>query len=214
MFSPSSLVTTQASLLQRFQQAGGLNLPLETNPEIIAIQREGLDWLREARRQIDTLLSAPIPSPNAKFKNHNSKLPFLLTRYDTVYRIVYGHPDGDYIRQARIQALQRWLKGDTTLSRTDVTLMILHEADRDNRTLDNRYSLFALGILQEWVDELTLYGRFRGIPAPEAHRRLDYILSAPLHAYLGPDETRLKARWAKSMPQLNPKACPLIQSAR
>lgn len=115
-------------------------------------------------------------------------IPKLLDAYDFYYRICNGESANDYIRNIRLKTAGLWAKGDKSISETYLVLEILKEIQRDSRTLDRKYSMFALGVLGDWVKELISYGKFRNIPKAEAYARLQYLIDDDLFAYLGTKE--------------------------
>lgn len=192
----------QLLLCKIFERAGGFDLPLKTNATIREVQRQGALWLREVKPLIADILSAPIsgkPAPvcslsapvEGKIEAQPasritlSAIPVLLDSYDLLYRVCNGCPCYDYLREVKLKTVNRWLKGDKSISDTDVVLLLLSETDRDIRSLEKRYTDYAFSILGKWIDELTKYGRFINTPLTEAYKRLVYLLNDDLFAYLG-----------------------------
>lgn len=128
-----------------------------------------------------------------------SDIPALLRAYETLYRIVNEASDSDYIRSVRLQLVDLWLKGDKSISKTDMVLGILYEAARDNRTLQRRYSQYAFSIVSDWIRELRLRGTFPNTPFNEAYARLSYLLTDDLSAYFAPrEQAAAKNRWIET----------------
>jgi len=181
----------QLLLCKIFERAGGFDYPLKTNATIREVQREGKIWLREIRFLISGIL-------DGKVKDLAS-MPELISSYDFFYRVCTGGQCYDYLREVKLKTVDRWLKGDKSISDTDVVLLLLSETDRDIRALDKRYSDFAFGVLGEWIDELARYGNFIDIPLAETYKRLVYMLKDDLFAYLGRKEKQDAAKvvWTK-----------------
>ncbi len=179
----------QQQLCTLYAQRGGFQSPAPSGSAIRSLLAEGRIWLDNVRSLISGILrseSSPLTL---------AALPDLLESYDLLYRICNGVPCHDYLRQVRLAAVQLWLKGDRSISQTDAVLMIAREADRDIRQLEPRYSRYLFQVLQQWIDELNRYGRFRSLPIKEAARRLRYLLDHDLFAYLGSRQQAIKHRW-------------------
>lgn len=114
------------------------------------------------------------------------------------------------VRTRRLREADNWLRGKSSLTKTDVVLLILAEAERDMRSLSRRYADFAFGVVGRWVDELIRYGTFQNTSLDESYRRLQYLLDADLLAYLGSyeDQHRLKAEWAEEYTVAQPSTLP------
>ncbi len=181
----------QLLLCKIFERAGGSDYPLVTNATIRKVQREGIIWLREVKSMIADILDGKA--------NDFAAIPDLLSAYDFFYRVCNGGTCYDYLREVKLDTVDRWLQGDKSISDTDVVLLLLTEADRDIRSIDKRYSDFAFSVLGEWIDELAKYGRFINIPLAEAYKRLAYMLKDDLFAYLGRKEKQdaAKMAWTK-----------------
>lgn len=179
----------QQQLCTLYGQCGGFQSPAPSGRAIRSLLAEGSIWLDNVRSLISGILrseSSPLTL---------AAIPDLLDSYDLLHRICNGQPCYDYLRQVRLTAVQQWLKGDRSISQTDVVLMIAREADRDIRHLEPRYSHYLFQVLQQWIDELNRYGRFRSLPIREAARRLRYLLDHDLFAYLGSRQQAIKHRW-------------------
>lgn len=175
-----------------FERAGGMDYPPVNNVTIRACQRQGLIWLREVKLLISDILDGKSTVPLAA-------IPDLASAYDMMHRICNGNPCFDYIRDVRFKTVGRWIHGDRSISQTDVALLLLTEIDRDIRGVDERYTDFALRILDSWIGELIEYGRFIDAPAPEVYSRLTYILKTDLFVFLGSKEREdaAKRAWTK-----------------
>ncbi|MCM1296092.1 MAG: hypothetical protein NC311_11170 [Muribaculaceae bacterium] len=138
--------------------------------------------------------------PNSSLLIPNLKdIPRLLSGYDMMHRIAHGFPCHDYLREVKCKTADRWLKGDKSISRTDVVLLLLSETDRDIRTLEKRYAEYSIKVMSSWVDELIKYGTFTDTPLSETYHRLSYLLGTNLFVYLGSkEEAKAKSQWVKS----------------
>ncbi len=190
----------QLLLCKMFEKAGGFSYPgAGTNSTIRFVQKEGQVWLRKARRLIASILEAPMGASHGKTSPCLGDMPELLSSYDLFHRVCNGGPCYDYLRELKLNTAMRWLRGDRSITKTDVTLMLLQEVNRDNRTLDKRYSDFSISVMGAWIEELTGYGRFRDTPYPEALKRLGYLLDNDLFVYLGSREQRqIKEKWTNT----------------
>ncbi len=180
----------QFMLCKIFEREGGFQLPLVMNNSIREVQSQGLIWLKEIRILLDDILISK--------RMNLSVIPDLLESYDFFFRVCHGKDDSEYIREIRLKTVNCWIKGDSSISRTDVVLELLKEINRDNRTLKNRYSSYALQISGEWIEDLVRYGKFQEITLLEAYHRLSYLIKENLFAYLGNKEQfEYKTRWIK-----------------
>ncbi|MBD5356174.1 MAG: hypothetical protein HDR88_04095 [Bacteroides sp.] len=177
----SDLHSSLSTLITRYEQAGGFTYPRITNPEIRQIQTEGKIQLREAKYLITHLLNIPLhttpqPTNSSSLSSTSlSHLPQLLSVYDLLYRICYGKPNADFVTSSRLAAVDRWIKGDKTLTQTDIVIMLAEEIDRDIRGIDPKYVRYCLTTQEKWLKEFTLRGRFLNTPSPEAQRRLRFL---------------------------------------
>jgi len=181
----------QLLLCRMFEKARGFRYPPVTNVTIREVRREGRIWLREVRFLISDIL-------NGKQRDLAS-ITELIPAYDLFYRVCNGAPCYDYLREVKLRTADRWLRGDKSISNTDVVLLLLSETCRDIRTLEKRYSGYVLGVYGKWIDELVRYGRFIDIPMAEAYKRLIYMLKDDLFAYFGSKEKQdaVKTVWTK-----------------
>lgn len=134
-------------------------------------------WLCNVKRIISGIIEG-----HADIALSPGVIPELLEACEPMREISPEAMSPEYIRKVRLELADRFARGDHSISRTDIVIGLLREADRDNRTLDNRYSLYAFTVLQQWIDELTTFGRFRHTPLPEAHRRLNYLMKEDIHS--------------------------------
>lgn len=169
---------------------GGLWYPARRNSAIREVEAQGKIWLEKVKGILDDIVLGKSTAFTL------AAIPKLLNAYDFYYRICKGESANDYIRTIRLKTVGLWAKGDKSISETDLVLELLKEIQRDNRTLDRKYSMFALGVLGDWVKELISYGEFRNIPKAKAYARLNYIIDDDLFAYLGTKEqASAKAHW-------------------
>lgn len=179
----------QLLMCKIYEREGGLYYPARRNSTIREVEAQGRIWLEKVKGILDDIVLG-------KSTFTLAAIPKLLNAYDLYYRICNGESANDYIRSIRLRTAGLWAKGDKSISETDLVLELLKEVKRDNRTLDRKYSMFALGVLGDWVKELICYGEFRNIPKAEAYARLNYIIDDDLFAYLGnKEELSAKARW-------------------
>lgn len=180
------------------EMQGGLDCPPVNNATVREIRKQGQCWLREVKALVGSILSSPIPQVMPVIPNLGD-MPELVHAYDLMYRITNGTPCYEYLRMVKLKTADRWIKGDRSISGTDVALLLLSEVDRDIRSLDSRYSDYALGVLDSWVDDLDRNGRFTDTPLSEAYTRLTYLLRTDLFVYYGDKDSQDKAklRWVR-----------------
>lgn len=177
-------------LCKIYECEGGFNLPAKNTPVTRAISRQCLVWLCEVRILIESILKGTSTSANL------GDIPGLLQSYDFFYRIGHGSPCFDYLREVKIKTADRWVKGDKSISQTDIVLLLLSEVDLNIRDVEERYAKYAINVMSTWVDELIKYSEFKDTPLSETYRRLSYLLNADLFAYMSrKDESKAKASW-------------------
>lgn len=184
-------------LCKMFERAGGFSHPLKTSSTIRMIQAQGLVWLKEVRRVIDDFFNSPIQPDGTDSGITLNDISDLLGSYDFFYRVCNGSPCFDYLRKVRLKTADRWIRGDKSASQTYIALGLLKETDRDIRTMERKYTSYAISIMGNWIDELCTYRKFRDIPAHEAYDRLTYLINTDLLAYFN-NEAAVKAKWIKS----------------
>ncbi len=191
----------QLLLCKLYEQAGGFDYDHKRTPWIVELREQARIWLCHVRPLIDSRL------------NHiaDNAIPRLLSSYDLLYRVCNGAPDFDYIRKARLRLADRWAKGDKSITATEVVLELLKEVNRDNVTLDRRYSMFAISTRGKWIRQ---FQRCQCPPIPKStnppipnppipnlpihqlYSRLACIIRDDLSVYLGTgDQHRYKREW-------------------
>ena len=214
---PEEVCAYRHLLCKLYECGGGFDLPAKASPLTLAVRRQAEVWLREVKSLIASILESPIPNssllipnsslqipnsslqiPNSSFLTPNSKdIPSLLSGYDMMHRIAHAAPCHAYIREVTLLTADRWLRGDKSISGTDVVLLLLAETDRDIRSLPARFVRYPIRIMTSWVNELMKHGTFPGTHPAETYRRLAYLLTADLRAHMTKDqETQAKAQWA------------------
>lgn len=197
--NPDEVCAYQVLLTRLYEQEGGFSSPSVANSATREIRQQGSVWLREARFLIRDILDAPFPSTSSALHSPLSAIPGLLSSYDILHRICNATPCGDFLREVKLKTTDLWLHGNKSISKTDVVLMLLSETDRDIHNLDKRFAQYALTILEKWIEELSVHGRFADIPLSEAYRRLAYLLNRDLFVYLGrTSQYKVKKQWAQN----------------
>lgn len=188
------LCAYQSLLCKLLEQGEGLIYTPKQSHEVRTLRTQGQTWLKKVETVIAEILSDNRPDGTSL-----ADLPSLLSSYDFLYRVCNGSPCETYIRKVRIQATDRWAKGDRSISETDLVLMLLAETDRDIRSLDPKYSRYAVTMLGKWMDKITRFGTFPTLPAGELYRRLTHLLRTDLFVYLGSrDQHRIKQQWVNT----------------
>lgn len=184
----------QVLLCKIYEREGGFEYPAITNAHILEIIRQGQTWLGKVKKMIDDILSGSrgddIPTLEA--------IPDLLDAYDFMFRVCNGRPCLGYVREVKLKTVGQWVKGDRSITETNVALLLLSEVDRDIHTLEERYTNFALSVMEKWIEELVKFGKFRRGTLSESFRKLAYLLNSNLFAYLGSrEQPKIKAQWAQ-----------------
>ena len=179
----------QMLLCKMYERAGGFKLPQTSNKVTLVIRREGLTWLRKVKASIGSIF-------NGSSSLNLGDIPTLIDSYDFFYRVCHGTPDFDFIRQVRINAADRYAKGDKSISASQLALMLNKEISRDIRNIDKRYLSFAGSVKTEWIRDLEKYGRLSGMPMKEAYEVLKYLLYENLSVYLS--DPNAKSKWIAS----------------
>lgn len=183
----------QQLLCRKFEQSGGFAYPYKANAAIRQVQSQGLVWLKKVRGVIDGIIDGSDRSGLTL-----GAVPRMLNSYDFLYRVCNGRPVSDYTRKVRLRSVDRWLKGDDSLSETDAVIGLLLESERDGMALDDRYMVYAYSVMDKWISELTAE-RFSGLPFQEAYARLTYLLRSDLFAYFGTaTQPEIKAKWVRA----------------
>ena len=180
-------------LCKIYECEGGFNVPAKITPTTRVIKRESIVWLREVSALIESILKGDATCVSL------CEIPRLLQAYDFMHRIGYNRPCFDYLREVKLKTVDRWLKGDKSISQTDVALLLLSETDRNIRNIEDRYAKFAINVMSSWLDELTENGKFKDITLSETYKRLSYLLNHDLFAFLTrKDEAKAKAQWVNT----------------
>ena len=182
----------QLLLCKRFEQAGGFDLPRKTNFTILEVQKQGFVWLRAVKRTIEDILS-PVNETGMAL----DAIPKLVDAYEFFYRVCNNTSAFSFIRKVRLKTAEYWVKGNNTITETDVVLGILREVRRDVRTLDNKYSQYAYSVKDRWIEELCKNGKFRNVTLWEAYGRLSYLIQSDLFAYFN-NQAVVKANWVRT----------------
>lgn len=184
----------QVLLCKIYEREGGFGYPAITSSAILEIIRQGKIWLGKVKDMIDGILSGSRSDDDPTLE----AIPDLLGAYDFMFRICNDRSCLSYVREVKLKTVGKWVKGDRSITETDVTLLLLSEVDRDIHTLEDRYTNFALSVMEKWIDELVRFGRFRNGALSESLRKLAYLLNSNLFAYLGSrEQPKIKTQWAQ-----------------
>lgn len=172
-------------LLKLYEQNGGFKMQRQVTGEMRAIEAELRIWCDTVK---DMLMDAPLPD-----------LHVLIASYDLPYRIVYRQaPSESFMRKVRTNAVQRWAKGDKSITSTTVARILWDEIySMSFKTLDKKYSIFYFDLIEDWVKELQRTGTFTGISQIETFLRLRIIMTENLFAEYGSKGAEQdKRKWA------------------
>jgi len=174
-------------LLKLYERSGGFKLQPKVTREMRAIEAELRIWCDKVK---ELLMDAPLPD-----------LHVLISTYDLPYRVVYRQaPSESFMRKVRTNAVQRWAKGDKSITSTIIAKILWDEIySRSFRTLDKKYGLFYFGLINDWVKELQRTDTFAGISQIETFSRLRILMTENLFAEYGSKgAAQDKCKWAKS----------------
>ncbi len=169
-----------------YERAGGFSYPHVATPAIRRLEAEGIIWLERVGERLE---SCPL-----------SEVARLLPAYDLLYRVCHGRRATGFLREAKLKAVDRWLKDGDGMSRTEIVRMLDEEIERDINGLEQRYVDYCLSVKNEWIEELMAFGRFVDTPSVEAYQRLESVITTDLTAYFGRAEKQeeAKRRWAEA----------------
>lgn len=184
----------QQLLCKLYEMAGGFSEYVSSGMDRAVIRREAELWLREVKIAIDGILRSPI-QPECGDKLTLGDVPRLLSSYGLVYRLCHGGQCSAYLRETRLHAADRWVRGDRSISRAQVALMLRREASRDIRMLEKRYRDFSGRVMAGWIDDLQDFGRLRNVNLHEAYEILTFLINENLFAYIDTDKD--KERWIR-----------------
>lgn len=177
----SEVIAYQRWLVSVYQSEGGLNYPQPASPLLRILENEALRWLQSVEAWIEGYRLADITA--------------IIPAYDFTYRICHHRPPLRFLKETRLKAINRWLKGDKSITATTVALMIADQIDIDINSIDRRFALFYFEQLSKWTRELQIHRRFSGIPLSEACNRLCRMLRENLSASLGNRQDEMKRQW-------------------
>jgi len=173
-------------LLKLYERDGGFKLQPKVTSEMRAIESELRIWCSKVK---NLLMDAPLPD-----------LHVLIASYALPYRVAYRQaPSENFMRQVRINAVQRWAKGDKSITSTIIAKILWDEIYSLNfKTLDRKYGLIYFGLINDWVKELQRTGTFAGISQIETFMRLRILLTEDLFAEYGSNgAAQDKRKWTK-----------------
>lgn len=171
-------------LCKLYERAGGLNYPHKSTRETRALEAELSFWCKVVEELFET---APL-----------CDIPTHLMSYDLPYRIVHqGPPPVSKMRKISLGAVQRWAKGDKSISTTRIAQLVSVDVHGDIKTLEKKYCMFYFGTIDDWVKELMRFGKFRNVPLSECFTRLRLLLSEELFGQYGSGDAAsiAKRKW-------------------
>lgn len=174
-------------LLKLYERDGGFNSNRRITHQMKAVEAELRTWCVNVK---GLLMDAPL-----------SDIHRLIASFDLPYRVVYRQaPSDGFMRQVRINAVQRWAKGDKSISSTVIAKILWDEIySRNFKTLENKYGLYYFGLIDGWVKELQRTGAFAGTPPIDTYSRLKILMTEDLYAQYGSKGAdQDKRKWAKS----------------
>lgn len=175
-------------LVKLYEREGGFKLPRSVTPLMMAIEFELQVWCDKV---IDLLSDdAPLPA-----------VALLIKALDLPHRVAYRKaPERKSMRKIRINAAQRWAKGEKTVSPAVIANVLRDEIySREFSTLENKYGLFYFGLIGDWVKELRRNGEFAGVTKAETYTRLKLIMGEDLFGEYGSKGAEKDKRlWAEN----------------
>lgn len=164
----------QMLLCKIFEIAGGFNVGIASSKEIIMVRREGMIWLREVKAIINEILSAPVGESD-KAPGLND-VPRLLASYDFFYRVCHRGPCFTFVGDTTLKTVDCWIKGNMSISKARVALLMLKEINRDIRTIPQRYLDFGMRTLESWISDLRRFGRLQNLSQEDSFLVISYLL--------------------------------------
>lgn len=174
-------------LSKLYEHEGGYELPRRSTPIIRTVESELRTWCDQVNQMLP---KAPLPVIAA-----------LLPTYDFAYRIAYhAAPSPQFLSGVRVNAVKRWAEGEKTISSAAIVRILREEIHGAGyKALSEKYVRFYFSIINDWVEELQISGRFFRTPKEETFARLTLIMGETLFGEYGPDGAENdKRRWAES----------------
>ncbi len=192
----------QLLLCKLYERAGGFSYQHKTTPEIAEIRKQGSIWLRHVRPILNNIGENDDNSDNNENVDNAiplSAIPDLLESYIILHLICRSWNDIDYYRKVRLVTVSRWVAGDKSITGTGIVTLLWPLIESNPLAVERRYIDFCTRSLQQWIKQLSAYGTFTDITPVETYRRLQYIISHDLYAYIPGGklaEGTKKAEWA------------------
>lgn len=183
----------QMLLCEIFERAGGFGVGMSSGKDMIMVRREGLIWLQNVKDAINMALDTPNNSENPTTELTLGDIPRLLASYDFYYRVCHCEPCFTFVRDITLKVADRWVRGNKSITKERVALMLHKEISWDIRSIPKRYVDFAMSMLGSWVKELDSFGRLQNISPEDAYAIVSFLLWQDLFAF-GIKDTD-KRRW-------------------
>lgn len=182
-------IASAEALIGNYREAGGFDLPAPApGASLRAIEKRLDQWCRCAEPTLQRHTLIPL-----------DRLVRLLGCYDIAHRIGrHRPPSGRFMRDVRLAIVQRWARGEKTVTDTTIASLLAPEVSRGITTLDTRYTDCYYMLIDSWVRELERHGHFSGLPPAEARERLELLMAEPLSAHFptAAQARAAKQRWA------------------
>lgn len=185
--NPDEVESYSLYLIKLYEREGAFKSPGKLTPLMRSIETELRTWCGKVKY---LLTESPLPAVAA-----------LIPAYDFPYRIAHRQsPSGEFMRKVRIGAVQRWAKGEKTISSTTIAKILRNEIyGSDFAKLDNKYGLYYFDLIDQWARELQRSGTFAGIKQSETYARLKIIMGENLFGEYGSAGADTdKQRWAQT----------------
>ncbi len=174
----------QLLLCKLYERAGGFSYQHKTTPEIAEIRKQGSIWLRHVRPLLNYIGDNGDNDENVENAIPLSAIPDLLESYIILHLICRSWNDIDFYRKVRLATVSRWVSGDKSITGTGIVTLLWPLVESNPLAVERRYIDFCTRSLQQWIKQLSAYGTFTDITPVETYRRLKYIISHDLYAYI------------------------------
>lgn len=185
----------QLMLCKTIESVGGFDFSKHANEEARALMKEGNVWLRNVKQEIEYLFKSPIGQNVAISLND---IPAILESYDIMHRLCKGAPCSEYLKEIRFRTVERWLKGDKSISPNRLALELFRETHRELRAIDTRYVVFASEIQDKWLKSLKMRGRLLNMPLSDEYRIIRHLINTELYVYYANSQGEVKSKWIKN----------------
>lgn len=174
-------------LTKLYEREGGLELPRRSTSVVRTVEAELRAWCDRVRQ---LLPQAPL-----------QVIAALMPTYDFAYRIAYhAAPSSQFLSGVRVNGVRRWAEGEKTITSAAIVKILREEIHSPGyKALSDKYIRFYFSMINDWVKELQISGRFFRTPREETFSRLAIIMGETIFGKYGSAGAENdKRRWAES----------------